>query len=119
MVIAICGSTLPQCRLNTDELDSVFEKGLSAHVPHPTYGDETIPAYDMIRFLGQHYAWLLWWMLVSAQLPSMKARVIQSRSEDSIIREIENIRDKTPGIHRYDFRPGRSNGKHVSVELQI
>ena len=34
----------------------------------------------------------------SVRLPSTKGRIIQSRSEDSIIREIEEMRDKTPGF---------------------
>src|SRR5690606_9172156 len=39
----------PPVPLTTEEMDYVF--GLPyARVPHPSYGDEQIPAYEMIRF---------------------------------------------------------------------
>ena len=39
----------PAMPLDTEEIDYVFAAPY-ARVPHPMYGDEKIPAYDMIRF---------------------------------------------------------------------
>jgi radical SAM superfamily enzyme YgiQ (UPF0313 family) len=46
-----------------------------------------------------------------------EGRIIQSRSEDSIVREIEDIRDKV-GLHRRRQRPRRTDGQHVPAWLQ-
>jgi radical SAM superfamily enzyme YgiQ (UPF0313 family) len=47
-----------------------------------------------------------------------EGRIIQSRSEASILREIEQIRDTVAGLHRRDLRPRRAHGQHVSPGLQ-
>jgi radical SAM superfamily enzyme YgiQ (UPF0313 family) len=47
-----------------------------------------------------------------------EGRIIQSRSEDSIINEIEAIRD-TARLYRGDLRSRRANGQHVYAALQI
>jgi radical SAM superfamily enzyme YgiQ (UPF0313 family) len=47
-----------------------------------------------------------------------EGRIIQSRSEDSVIREIEDMRDKVPGLHRRHQRPGRPHRQHVPARLQ-
>ena len=47
-----------------------------------------------------------------------EGRIIQSRSEDSVIREIEEIRDKVHGLHRRHLRPGRAHRQHVPHRLQ-
>ncbi len=52
----------PAIPLSTEEMDSVFALPYK-RVPHPAYGNARIPAYEMIRFFGQHYAWLLWRLL--------------------------------------------------------
>ena len=86
----------PPIPLETDEMDSVFALPF-ARVPHPDYGDAKIPAYDMIKtsvnimrgcFGGCSFC----------SITEHEGRVIQSRSEESILREIEDIRDKTPGF---------------------
>ena len=59
------------------------------------YGEAKIPAWEMIRFLGQHHARLLRRLHLLFDYRA-RGRIIQSRSEDSIIREIEEMRDKTP-----------------------
>lgn len=86
----------PAFPLETDEMDAVF--GLPyQRVPHPTYGDDKIPAYDMIKtsvnimrgcFGGCSFC----------SITEHEGRIIQSRSEQSIIDEIEQIRDKVPGF---------------------
>ena len=39
----------PAIPLSTEEMDSVFALPYK-RVPHPSYGDARIPAYEMIRF---------------------------------------------------------------------
>lgn len=86
----------PAFPLETDEMDGVF--GLPyQRVPHPAYGNEKIPAYEMIKtsvnimrgcFGGCSFC----------SITEHEGRIIQSRSEESIIKEIEEIRDKVPGF---------------------
>lgn len=86
----------PAFPLETDEMDGVF--GLPyQRVPHPAYGNAKIPAYDMIKtsvnimrgcFGGCSFC----------SITEHEGRIIQSRSEESILKEIEEIRDKVPGF---------------------
>jgi uncharacterized radical SAM protein YgiQ len=86
----------PAIPLSTPEMDSVFALPFQ-RVPHPAYGKEVIPAYQMINtsvnimrgcFGGCSFC----------SITEHEGRIIQSRSEESIIREIEEIRDKVPGF---------------------
>lgn len=86
----------PPIPLSTDELDSVFEQNYQ-RVPHPSYGDAKIPAYEMIRF-SVNIMRGCFGGCSFCSITEHEGRVIQSRSEDSIIREIEQIRDTTPGF---------------------
>ncbi len=86
----------PPIPLETNELDGVFELPYQ-RVPHPAYGDANIPAYEMIRF-SVNIMRGCFGGCSFCSITEHEGRVIQSRSEDSIIREIENIRDKTPGF---------------------
>ncbi len=86
----------PPIPLSTEELDSVFEQAYQ-RVPHPSYGDAKIPAYEMIRF-SVNIMRGCFGGCSFCSITEHEGRVIQSRSEDSIIREIETIRDKTPGF---------------------
>ncbi|MFA0439315.1 YgiQ family radical SAM protein [Vibrio sp. 10N.286.49.B1] len=82
--------------LSTNEMDYVF--GLPyARVPHPAYGKAKIPAYEMIKtsvnimrgcFGGCSFC----------SITEHEGRIIQNRSKDSIINELEEIRDKVPGF---------------------
>ena len=86
----------PAFPLETEEMDGVF--GLPyQRIPHPSYGDEKIPAYEMIKtsvnimrgcFGGCSFC----------SITEHEGRIIQSRSEQSIIDEIEQIRDRVPGF---------------------
>ncbi|MDB0034715.1 YgiQ family radical SAM protein [bacterium] len=86
----------PAWPLSTEEMDGVF--GLAyARVPHPSYGDEKIPAYDMIKtsinimrgcFGGCSFC----------SITEHEGRIIQSRSKESIVNEIKDIQDKVPGF---------------------
>lgn len=86
----------PPIPLETDELDEVFELQYQ-RVPHPAYGDNKIPAYEMIRF-SVNIMRGCFGGCSFCSITEHEGRVIQSRSEDSIIREIEKIRDMTPGF---------------------
>lgn len=86
----------PPIPLETEELDLVFEQSFQ-RVPHPSYGDAKIPAYDMIRF-SVNIMRGCFGGCSFCSITEHEGRVIQSRSEDSVIREIEAIRDKTPGF---------------------
>ncbi|UGA56118.1 YgiQ family radical SAM protein [Vibrio sp. VB16] len=86
----------PALPLSEKEMDGVFALPY-ARVPHPSYGDAKIPAYDMIKtsinimrgcFGGCSFC----------SITEHEGRIIQSRSEQSIIDEIEDIRDKVPGF---------------------
>lgn len=86
----------PPIPLETEELDSVFELPYQRR-PHPSYGKARIPAYEMIRnsvnimrgcFGGCTFC----------SITEHEGRIIQSRSQESIVREVEKIRDLSPGF---------------------
>lgn len=86
----------PPIPLTTEEMDSVYDLPY-ARAPHPSYGNAKIPAWDMIKtsvtimrgcFGGCTFC----------SITEHEGRIIQSRSEASILQEIEKIRDKTPGF---------------------
>ncbi len=86
----------PPVPLSTEEMDYVF--GLEyARVPHPAYGDARIPAYEMIRF-SVNIMRGCFGGCTFCSITEHEGRIIQNRSEDSIIREIEEIRDRVPGF---------------------
>jgi uncharacterized radical SAM protein YgiQ len=66
-------------------------------VPHPSYGDEKIPAYEMIRF-SVNIMRGCFGGCTFCSITEHEGRIIQSRSKESILAELENIRDKTPGF---------------------
>lgn len=86
----------PAMPLETAEMDAVFDLPYQ-RVPHPVYGDAKIPAYDMIRF-SVNIMRGCYGGCSFCSITEHEGRIIQSRSEDSIIREIEDIRDKVPGF---------------------
>ena len=86
----------PAVPLTTEELDDVFELPYQ-RVPHPVYGDARIPAYEMIRF-SVNIMRGCFGGCSFCSITEHEGRVIQSRSEDSIVREVEKIRDLTPGF---------------------
>jgi len=86
----------PPIPLETAELDWVFERPYQ-RVPHPVYGKAKIPAYEMIRF-SVNIMRGCFGGCTFCSITEHEGRIIQSRSEQSILQEIENIRDKTPGF---------------------
>lgn len=86
----------PPLPLAMDEMDGVY--GLPyARIPHPAYGKAKIPAYDMIK-LSVNIMRGCFGGCTFCSITEHEGRIIQSRSEPSILREIEEIRDKTPGF---------------------
>ena len=86
----------PPIPLATEEMDFVY--GLPyARRPHPSYGDARIPAWDMIRF-SINIMRGCFGGCTFCSITEHEGRIIQSRSEASILHEIEEIRDKTPGF---------------------
>ncbi len=86
----------PPIPMSTEEMDYVFGQPF-ARVPHPAYGDAKIPAYEMIRF-SVNIMRGCFGGCTFCSITEHEGRIIQNRSQDSIIREIEEIRDKVPGF---------------------
>jgi uncharacterized radical SAM protein YgiQ len=86
----------PPLPLSTEELDAVYELPY-ARQPHPGYGDAKIPAWEMIRF-SVNIMRGCFGGCTFCSITEHEGRIMQSRSEDSVIREIEEMRDKTPGF---------------------
>ena len=86
----------PPIPLETDELDGVFDLPY-ARVPHPVYGKQKIPAYDMIK-TSVNIMRGCFGGCTFCSITEHEGRIIQSRSQESILKEIEDIRDKVPGF---------------------
>ncbi|GGK60781.1 YgiQ family radical SAM protein [Amphritea balenae] len=86
----------PPIPLETPEMDGVF--GLPyQRVPHPEYGKNKIPAYDMIRF-SINIMRGCFGGCTFCSITEHEGRIIQSRSHESILNEMEAMRDKVPGF---------------------
>ena len=86
----------PPIPLSTPDMDAVYDLPY-ARAPHPSYGDAKIPAWEMIRF-SVNIMRGCFGGCTFCSITEHEGRIIQSRSEDSVIKEIEAIRDKTPGF---------------------
>jgi uncharacterized radical SAM protein YgiQ len=86
----------PPIPLTTKEMDAIYELPYQ-RVPHPSYGNAKIPAYEMIRYSIAIQRGCFGGCTFCS-ITEHEGRIIQSRSEDSIIREIEDVRDKVPGF---------------------
>ena len=86
----------PPIPLTTPEMDGVFAATFQRK-PHPSYGDAKIPAFEMIRF-SVNIMRGCFGGCTFCSITEHEGRIIQSRSEQSILSEIEEIRDKTPGF---------------------
>ncbi len=86
----------PPLPLTSAEMDAIYELPYSRR-PHPGYRGARIPAYEMIKtsvtitrgcFGGCTFC----------SITEHEGRIIQNRSEASVLREIERVRDQTPGF---------------------
>jgi len=86
----------PPLPLSTAEMDELYELPFT-RLPHPKHQGTKLPAYEMIKFSVT----ILRGCFGGCSFCSItehEGRVIQSRSERSILAEIERIRDQTPGF---------------------
>lgn len=86
----------PPIPLDTEEMDWIFDLPYQRR-PHPSYGNARIPAYDMIK-TSVNIMRGCFGGCTFCSITEHEGRIIQSRSEDSVIREIEKIRDQVPGF---------------------
>jgi uncharacterized radical SAM protein YgiQ len=86
----------PPIPLETKELDRIFELPYTRQ-PHPSYGDAKNPAWEMIRF-SVNIMRGCFGGCTFCSITEHEGRIVQNRSEDSVIREIETIRDSVPGF---------------------
>ena len=94
----------PPVPLTTAEMDHVFDLPY-ARSPHPAYADKQgshdgatkIPAWEMIRF-SVNIMRGCFGGCTFCSITEHEGRIIQSRSEDSVIRELETIRDSVKGF---------------------
>ncbi len=94
----------PPIPLTTAEMDHVFDLPY-ARSPHPVYADAQgshdgatkIPAWEMIRF-SVNIMRGCFGGCTFCSITEHEGRIIQSRSEASVIKEIEDIRDKVKGF---------------------
>ncbi len=86
----------PPLPLAMDEMDNVYDMAY-ARAPHPSYGKAHIPAWEMIRF-SVNIMRGCFGGCTFCSITEHEGRIIQSRSEPSILREIELIRDTTKGF---------------------
>ena len=86
----------PALPLTTPEMDYVFSMPFT-RVPHTAYGDARIPAYEMIRF-SVNIMRGCFGGCTFCSITEHEGRIIQNRSEESILEEVEKIRDTVPGF---------------------
>ncbi len=86
----------PPIPLTTKEMDYVYDLPY-ARKPHPAYGAAKIPAWEMIRF-SVNIMRGCFGGCTFCSITEHEGRIIQSRSEASILKEVEEIRDKVDGF---------------------
>jgi uncharacterized radical SAM protein YgiQ len=89
----------PPIPLSTAEMDAVYELPYTRR-PHPSYGDGAgakIPAYEMIRFSITIMRGCFGGCTFCS-ITEHEGRIIQNRSEASVLREIAEVRDQVPGF---------------------
>lgn len=86
----------PAFPLSTEEMDYVFGMPY-ARVPHPKYVGQKITAYEMIRF-SVNIMRGCFGGCTFCSITEHEGRIIQNRSEESILNEVEQIRDMVPGF---------------------
>jgi len=86
----------PPIPLTTKEMDYVYDMPY-ARKPHPAYKNAKIPAWEMIRF-SVNIMRGCFGGCTFCSITEHEGRIIQSRSEASILKEMEEIRDKVDGF---------------------
>ena len=88
--------TPPPIPLSMKEMDGVYELPYQ-RLPHPFYGTQKIPAYEMIRFSVTIQRGCFGGCTFCS-ITEHEGRIIQNRSEESVVKEIERMRDTVPGF---------------------
>ena len=86
----------PPIPLAMSEMDWIYDLPYQRR-PHPAYGQANIPAYKMIRFSVSIQRGCFGGCTFCS-ITEHEGRIIQNRSESSVLREIEKIRDTVPGF---------------------
>lgn len=86
----------PPIPLTTKEMDYVYDLPY-ARKPHPIYKNAKIPAWEMIRF-SVNIMRGCFGGCTFCSITEHEGRIIQSRSEASVLKEVEEIRDKVEGF---------------------
>jgi uncharacterized radical SAM protein YgiQ len=86
----------PPIPLTSDEMDWIYALPYQRR-PHPLYGEANIPAYKMIRFSVSIQRGCFGGCTFCS-ITEHEGRIIQNRSEQSVLSEIEKIRDSVPGF---------------------
>ncbi len=84
----------PPIPLSTEELDPLYAFPYIRR-PHPAYGKQKNPAWEMIRF-SINIMRGCFGGCTFCSITEHEGRIIQSRSEESIVKEVETIRDEVP-----------------------
>ena len=81
----------PYPTMTTEELDAIYDLPFQYH-PHPKYKDKHIPAYEMIRFsVCMHRG--CFGGCSFCTISAHQGKQITSRSEQSILRQIDQLKD--------------------------
>jgi uncharacterized radical SAM protein YgiQ len=86
----------PPIPLATKEMDWIYELPYQRQ-PHPFYGKAEIPAYKMIKFSIAIQRGCFGGCTFCS-ITEHEGRIIQNRSEKSILKEIGQVRDTVPGF---------------------
>ena len=86
----------PPIPLSSEELDAVYELPYARN-PHPRYASTRLPAWEMIRF-SLNIMRGCFGGCTFCSITEHEGRIIQSRSQESVLRELAEIRDKTEGF---------------------
>ncbi len=106
----------PPIPLSTKEMDAVYALPFE-RTPYPSYGDTHIAAWEMLK----HSVSIMRGCFGGCTFCSItehEGRMIQSRSEQSILKEIEEIRDRDKDFKGYIPNLGGSTANYVSSLLQ-
>ncbi|MBL7003164.1 MAG: YgiQ family radical SAM protein [Gammaproteobacteria bacterium] len=106
----------PPIPLETDEMDAVFDMPFTRRA-HSSYGDKKVPAWEMIRF-SVNIMRGCFGGCTFCSITEHEGRIIQSRSEKSVIKEIESIRDTQPEFtgHISDVGGPTANMYHMKCK---
>lgn len=88
--------TPPPIPLSTKEMDWVFGHPYARN-PHPSYGDAKIPAWDMIKF-SINIMRGCFGGCSFCSITEHEGRIIQSRSHESVLQELEDVKNKVKGF---------------------